>query len=238
MQVKDLKPNPKNPRRISDRKLKAMHASVDKYGDLSGVVFNRKTKHLVTSHQRLKRIPPNTTVHIEEKYNPPTGTGTVAEGYIEHNGERFHYREVEWDKKTETEAMLAANKHSGEWDDGLLRLAIADVPNIDMELVGFEIPELKALNIQIPSLAQKEPEKEPHGHDEKADEQYVKDTPKTTEQIHTETPNSNAFENVEEKMNVVDRRYVIIIDCKDQEHKDSLKEKLRSLVTETGAKFF
>ncbi len=57
-------------------------------------------------------------------------------------------------------------------------------------------------------------------------------------------PTSNFNENVkiddikEEKMDVVGRRYVIIIDCKDQDHKDSLKEKLQPLVEEAEAKFF
>jgi hypothetical protein len=57
-------------------------------------------------------------------------------------------------------------------------------------------------------------------------------------------PTSNFNENVkiddikEEKMDVVGRRYVIIIDCRDQEHKESLKESIHSQVIESGAKFF
>lgn len=73
-----------------------------------------------------------------------------------------------------------------------------------------------------------------------SDASYIRNEEKTLEQI----PTSNTNENVsvgdikEEKMDVVGRRYVIIIDCKDQEHKDTLKEQLHNLVTESGAKFF
>lgn len=60
------------------------------------------------------------------------------------------------------------------------------------------------------------------------------------EQIDTANFNENVKidEIKEEKMDVVGRRYVIIIDCKDQNHKDSLKEKLQPLVEEAEAKFF
>lgn len=116
MKIKDLKANPKNPRTISDEKLAMLKKAIAEFGDLSGIVFNRKTKHLVGGHQRTKGFDPSAEIHIEKKFSKPTKTGTVAVGYVLVNGERHSYREVEWDKIREQAANIAANKGAGEWD--------------------------------------------------------------------------------------------------------------------------
>ncbi|MFM7852284.1 MAG: ParB N-terminal domain-containing protein, partial [Flammeovirgaceae bacterium] len=54
MNISNLNPNPKNPRKISEEGLKALKTSLEKFGDLSGVVYNRTTKQLVGGHQRVK----------------------------------------------------------------------------------------------------------------------------------------------------------------------------------------
>jgi len=41
--VADLKADPKNPRTITDRAAAALRESLRRFGDLSGVVFNRRT---------------------------------------------------------------------------------------------------------------------------------------------------------------------------------------------------
>lgn len=224
MQTKDLKPNPKNPRKISKERLAALKKSVDKFGDLSGFVFNQRSKTLVSGHQKTKTLPSDAKIVVDVRHAEPTRAGTVAEGHILVNGERFKYREVDWDQTTETEGMLAANKHSGEWDNDLLRIAIAEVK--DIQVTGFSIPELKSLSIEMPKVK------------EQSDEEYVRDTPQTTEQIPTEAPGKTLDQIEEKKMDVVGKRFVIIIDCRDAKHKEELKEKLRSTVTESGANFF
>lgn len=230
MQIKDMKPNAKNPRKISDKQLAALTKSLAKFGDLSGFVYNRRTKTLVSGHQRQKSLPLDSTIKIEVKHETPTASMTVAEGYVLVNGERFKYREVDADATWEIEALLAANQHGGDWDADLLRVAIADVSNL--ELTGFDIPELKKFNIDFTPPVIAAPVVQ-------TDEQYVKSTPQTTEQIPTANPNENQVKDIKEKaMDVVGRRFVIIIDCKDEAHKQELKEKLKPLVTEAQAKFF
>lgn len=54
MQIRELKANPKNPRKISDSKLAMLKASVEEFGDLSGFVYNRRSKRLVSGHQKQK----------------------------------------------------------------------------------------------------------------------------------------------------------------------------------------
>lgn len=259
MQLKHLRPNVKNPRKISEKKLAMLQKSMDKYGDLGGFLYNRRTKNLFGGHQKQKAAPANSPITITQKYDVPTRTGTVAEGHIEINGERYKYREVDWDVKLETEAMIAANKHSGEWDTDILRLNIAEIPGIDLDAIGFEVPELRVMNIAFdpifvdlpvnkggPEKAKgafdQDNEKEadsPQGDREEQDAEYVKNTPQVTEQIHTENlSTSKAFDSIEEETEVKGRRIVIIIDCPNEETKKKLREELRPIVEPSGARFF
>lgn len=147
-----LRPNPRNPRKISDKKLKMLKGSLSQFGDLSGIIFNRRTQTTNGGHQRLK-ILPNDPV-IEKIWDTPTDKGTVAEGYIEFEGERFKYREVDWDEPTETAAMIAANNQGGENDmAGLSSLLLElDSFNIPMELTGFDSKEIEDIMTYAPDV--------------------------------------------------------------------------------------
>lgn len=212
-QLKDLKPNKRNPRKITDKKLELLKKSLAKFGDLSGFVYNRQTQALVSGHQRSKSLPKNAKVVIERKYDQATAAMTVAEGYVEVDGEKFKYREVDASPEWEMEALLAANKHGGEWDADLLKLNLIDFPKMDLDLAGFELPELQAMNIEIPKfevqsisivadptdttvsisdILGKESE------DEMTDEEYLDSEEKTTEQIDRERlPNNTVYKKKE-----------------------------------------
>lgn len=133
LKLSDLNPNPKNPRTISDAKLSMLKKSLDTFGDLSGVVYNRKTKCLVGGHQRSKIFDKNTDVTITKKYPKPSKVGTVSEGYFEVKGEKFSYREVYWDETKEKAANIAANKGAGEWDLPQLSEWLKDLNNFDLD---------------------------------------------------------------------------------------------------------
>jgi len=147
MQIKDLKPNPKNPRKISAEKLDMLEYSMEMFGDISGIIFNRRSGQLEGGHQRGKIIPKDAEIVIEQSYEIPTKTGTVAEGYVLYKGERFKYREVDWDADTAQLANLAANKQGGEWEDNLLKEILIDLDknNADLKLAGFDDLELENL---------------------------------------------------------------------------------------------
>lgn len=138
MKLGDLLGHPQNPRKISDEKLKMLEKSLKEFGDLSGIIYNRKTKRLFGGHQRLKILPPETTIQID---------GAGDSGFAMVDGDRFHCRFVNWDEAKEKAAMIAANKHGGEWDFGLLPDLIneLDALNIDMDLLGFDKDELDKL---------------------------------------------------------------------------------------------
>jgi DNA modification methylase len=145
MKVRDLTPNPENPRVITPERLAWLKKSLDEFGDLGCVVFNRKTRRLVGGHQRLGVIPPDSEIVYEEKYTQANKQGTVAEGVITIDGERYKYREVEWGVKKEKAANIAANKHGGEWDNAKLATWLIDLDgeNIPWGLIGFEDKEIE-----------------------------------------------------------------------------------------------
>jgi hypothetical protein len=233
MKISDLKANPRNPRTITKDRLAAMKLSIETYGDLSGIVWNRKTKRLIGAHQRAKVLPKDSKIVITSKFEKPTRCLTVAEGYVEISGERFHYREVDADEAWETEAMLAANGHSGEWDGGRLKVIAADFPKLNFQAVGF-VPA-KLVEFGIRTVQPMAPDRET------SDEAYVngEGAPSGTTQIPTgEGDGKKAFDGVNETTTPAGRRIVIIIDCPSDEIKTALREKLREEVEKTGAKFF
>ena len=54
--IPDLKPAPYNPREITADALKRLQRSVEEFGDISGIVWNRQTGNMVSGHQRLKAL--------------------------------------------------------------------------------------------------------------------------------------------------------------------------------------
>lgn len=238
MKIKDLRPNEKNPRTISEKDREGLKKALYEFGDLGSIIFNRQSKRLAGGHQRVSVIPPSATITIEKKYDVPTKTGTVAEGFVSIDGENFKYREVDWSKDREAAAMIAANKHGGEWDTDLLKVNLADIGDIDISLTGFDHDELKEIGFELAPIEIEETFS--REEEEETDEQYVRNQEKTEEKIDTQKiPSTDApYEKVEEKTEIVNKRFVIIIDCPDQDIKDSLKEKLQPEITQAGCKIF
>jgi hypothetical protein len=118
-----LKANPKNPRRIHQHDFAALQKSIDRFGDLAGIVFNVRTQQLVGGHQRqqaFNKLGGENKIVITTRLEQPDDVGTVAYGYIEYKGRQYAYREVDWDADFELAANIAANRIQGEWDMDLL----------------------------------------------------------------------------------------------------------------------
>lgn len=141
--LKDLKPNEKNPRKASDEKVEMLRHTLAEFGDISGFVYNKKTKRLVGGHQRQKAMPPEAAIKITKTYSPATKKGTTAVGYVLYRGERFAFREVEWDQAKEQAANIAANKGAGEWDEKLLSemMRELDASEFDLDMTLFDNDE-------------------------------------------------------------------------------------------------
>lgn len=141
--INDLKANPKNPRTINKHDYAALVESIKQFGDLSGIVLNVRTGQLVGGHQRteaFKRMGSNVQIHKED-LPEANSVGTIAYGYVEFNGERYGYREVDWDQDRETAANIAANRIQGQFDLDILA-------EVTFELAQLEDKNLIALTGQ------------------------------------------------------------------------------------------
>lgn len=143
--VADLKPSERNPRKVTAEQLSKLSGSMDRFGDLSGLVYNRRTGRLVGGHQRRDQLPTDARIVIHgRRSSAPNEMGTVAVGYVEVDGEKWGYREVDVDEATELAMNLAANRHGeGAWDFAAIPDLLEDIDEADFDLLGFEDSELK-----------------------------------------------------------------------------------------------
>ncbi len=153
MKISALTPQPENPRTITPAKAAQLKKALLEFGDLGGIIFNVKTKHLVGGHRRVENFDRNSSVVYTKKYKKATKTGTVAEGHVLLKGERFAYREVSWPLAREKAANIAANKNAGEWNLPQLGKWIKELGSFDidfdLDLTMFNADEIAELPIAI-----------------------------------------------------------------------------------------
>lgn len=139
MKLRDLTPNQRNPRKITDERLAGMKKSYETWGPLHGILFNRTTKRLMGGHQTQKCLPPDCKITITKEFEKPTSKGTIAQGFVTWGDEIITYREFQVDEVTENAINIAANAWAGEWDFTLLPdiLLEIDTANIDLDLLGL-----------------------------------------------------------------------------------------------------
>jgi len=120
----ELRPDPANPRRISDDELEALTRSMQEFGLVDPIIARRDDGTVIGGHQRLlaaRRL----------------GLKTVPVVYVDLPPEKARLLGV------------ALNRISGDWDRELLARLLADLkatPNVDITLTGFSEDELaKAL---------------------------------------------------------------------------------------------
>lgn len=118
----------KNPRKITEERSDRLQESLERLGDLGGIVLDIKTNQVIGGNQRVKtflRERDKFLIEIVENFGSPRDDGTVAYGYVVKNKgtdteQKFSYREVDWDEKTCEEANIVANKLTGSWDMNIL----------------------------------------------------------------------------------------------------------------------
>jgi DNA modification methylase len=118
-----LRPDPANPRRISDDELDALERSLRQFGFVQPVLARREDRTVIGGHQRLvaaRRL----------------GLTTVPVTWLDVSVEQARL------------LGLALNRISGSWDDALLARLLADLgstPEVDLSLSGFDEDEIKDL---------------------------------------------------------------------------------------------
>ena len=146
VQIKDLKPNEENPRRITKRELQKLIRSIEEFGFVDPVIVNKnKSRYniIVGGHQR---------VEAAKKLN----LTAVPVTYV--------------DFPAEKEALLnvALNEISGEWDDDKLLTLLKGLEEkgVDLTLSGFDEPILdEILNRQTQLEKEKNIDKTPRAPD-------------------------------------------------------------------------
>jgi len=139
--IETLRPDPANPRRISDAELESLTRSLREWGFVQPVLARREDNTVIGGHQRLlaaRRL----------------GMKTVPVIFVDLTQEQARLLNV------------ALNKISGEWDEELLARMLADLqPVADLTLTGFDEDELDKL---LKSLDVREKREKPEAFDVEA----------------------------------------------------------------------
>jgi hypoxanthine phosphoribosyltransferase len=109
-----------NPRKITDSQIERLEGNLLKFGDLSGVVYCQNNKAYVGGNQRSK-IFDGAEIAILEKFDKPKSDKTVVTGFVNWNGNKYLYREVQFTEEEFREACIIANAGGGTWDYNLLK---------------------------------------------------------------------------------------------------------------------
>lgn len=139
----------KNPRQISKKRAARLEDTLMRLGDLGGIVHNIRTDEVIGGNQRTRVFGEASSIEIVEKYDAPDNQGTVAHGFIVWRGNKFAYRQVQWDERTSEEANLAANLGAGDWDWDILANQFDDSLLIS---AGMDEDMLKSLNTDAAAL--------------------------------------------------------------------------------------
>jgi DNA modification methylase len=135
-----LRPDPANPRKISEDELDALERSLRQFGFVQPVLARREDRTVIGGHQRLvaaRRL----------------GLTSVPVIWLDLSAEQARL------------LGLALNKISGSWDDALLARLLADlqaVPELDLSLSGFGEDEVRDL---LRSLETREKRERPEAFD-------------------------------------------------------------------------
>lgn len=140
MKIDELKPAPYNPRKSlkkGDKEYEKLRRSIEEFGYVDSIIWNRRTNYIVGGHQRL----------------------TVLKdlGY-----EEVDVSVVDLEPTKEKALNIALNKIEGSWDEQLLKdlLIEIDTGEFDMDLTGFDEDEIEKLMNKFNDEPEEKPEVE------------------------------------------------------------------------------
>ena len=132
--IDELRPDPANPRRISDQELETLTRSIREFGLIDPIIARREDKMVIGGHQRLLAAR-------------KLGYKTVPVVLVDLTADQAHLLNI------------ALNKISGSFDQELLARLLGElkqVPEIDLSLSGFGDEELKKLLKSLDAREKKE----------------------------------------------------------------------------------
>lgn len=155
--IDDLKASPFNPRKISTKAAAGLQKSLEDFGDLSGVVWNKQTGNLVCGHQRVEQL---------RKLGAVLHKGVLRVGV---DGPQFPVRVVDWPLAFEKAANVVANNPhiGGEFTDDLNELlkevqcSIGEDAFGELNLSELELPPLEiSMDTKPPATEESEGQEE------------------------------------------------------------------------------
>lgn len=126
VKISEINPAAYNPRidlKPGDKEYEKLKKSIDTFGYVEPLVWNRRTRNLVGGHQRLKIL-------------------------IEQGAKEVDVSIVDLDFEKEKALNLALNKIRGDWDEkklGQLLDELIKSPDFDVTISGFDMPEINDL---------------------------------------------------------------------------------------------
>jgi DNA modification methylase len=137
VEIVKLKPATYNPRKNlkpGDEEFEKLKRSIEEFGYVEPVIWNRRTGNVVGGHQRLKVL-----MHLGH-----TAVDCVV---------------LDIDLQKEKSLNIALNKISGEWDDNLLTALLKDLQDsgFDTSLTGFDMTEISELFDDEEDIVEDEP---------------------------------------------------------------------------------
>lgn len=154
----DFKEFPFNPRKITKVQLENLEKWLRKYGDLSGIIYNRQTKNFVGGNQRSKTMNfDECEIEIVNRFRRPDKQGTTAIGFVIWEKFKYNFREVDWAEATEKAANIIANKSGGVFDFDILQEHFEADSLLEWGFSSKEITWAKGQESGIPSAIELKP---------------------------------------------------------------------------------
>lgn len=132
MKISDLIPADYNPRKDlqpGDPEYEKLKRSIEEFGYVDPIIWNKRTGRIVGGHQRLKIL-------------------------MEQGIDEIEVSVVDLDDVREKALNLALNKIEGGWDIPKLKdlLEELDTGEIDIEITGFDMDEIERLMTSFPTV--------------------------------------------------------------------------------------
>ena len=142
MKVNEINPAPYNPRidlKPGDPEYEALKKSIERFGLVDPLIWNKRTNRLVGGHQRLK---------VLKDLGYETADVVV----------------VDLPESEEKTLNIALNKIQGDWEETKLEALLAELhaEGVDLELTGFSEEELENLLTELKTDVEIHEEEEPN----------------------------------------------------------------------------
>lgn len=138
----ELRSDPLNPRTIDDGAAAGLGTSLEQFGDISGICWNRRTGELVSGHQRVSKLKEKHGGDLAIEYSGRGEWGAIRTP----DGNAYQVRVVDWSREKQRAANLAANNEAiqGTWTEAL-QLRLIETEQYDGDLYSaLLLTELEA----------------------------------------------------------------------------------------------